>query len=102
MKAPVTEGNLLIPDISGFTRFVQITDIETGSYIISRLLAVLLDSNMLNLKISEIEGDAILFYKLGERLSRQNILAQFDAMQDRFRSEILLLATKTGIELILV
>jgi hypothetical protein len=97
--AGVTEGNLLIPDISGFTRFVQVTDITTGSYVISKLLAVLLDSNMLGLKVSEIEGDAILFYKSGERLSRKEILTQFDTMQERFRRELLSLSMETNVKI---
>jgi hypothetical protein len=99
--ARVNGGNLLIPDISGFTRFVQITDMETGRYVISRLLTVLLDSNMLDLAVSEIEGDAILFYKLGKRLSRKAILKQFDIMQNRFRREILQLSIETGIKIYL-
>jgi hypothetical protein len=99
--ARVNEGNLLIPDISGFTRFVQITDMETGRYVISRLLTVLLNSNMLGLKVSEIEGDAILFYKLGKRLSRGAILKQFDIMQNRFRREVLQLSIETGIKIYL-
>jgi hypothetical protein len=98
-RAGVTEGNLLIPDISGFTRFVQVTDIATGSYVISKLLAVVLDSNMLGLKVSEIEGDAILFYKSGKRLSRKEVLAQFDTMQNRFRKEVLSLSMETKIEI---
>jgi hypothetical protein len=98
-SAPATEGNLLIPGMSGFTRFVQVTDMETGRYIISRLLTVLLESNMLDLKLSEIEGDAILFYKLGRRLSRKEILIQFGTMQRLFHKELLSLSRETGIEI---
>lgn len=97
--ASVTEGNLLIPDISGFTRFVQVTDIATGSYVISKLLSVVLDSNMLGLKVSEIEGDAILFYRTGKRLLSKEVLLQFDIMHDRFRSELLSLTIETGIKI---
>jgi hypothetical protein len=85
--------------MSGFTRFVQVTDMETGRYIISRLLTVLLESNMLDLKVSEIEGDAILFYKLGRRLSRKEILIQFGTMQRLFHKELLSLSKETGIEI---
>jgi hypothetical protein len=95
--ARLTEGNLLIPDISGFTKFVQDTDMDTGSYVISRLLTRLLDCNILNLKVSEIEGDAILFYKMGKRLSPENVLSQFEFMQKGFSAELQQLSAETGI-----
>jgi len=97
--ATLNQGSLLIPDISGFTKFVHDTDIGTGKYVISRLLTVLLDCNILGLKVSEIEGDAILFYKLGKRLSSEEVLAQFSTMQHRFSIELSKLSRETGIEL---
>lgn len=97
--ANLNEGNLLIPDISGFTRFVHDTDMNTGSYVISRLLTVLLDCNILGLKVSEIEGDAILFYKMGKRFSRTEVISQFNIMQKRFGAEILRLSGETRIEI---
>jgi hypothetical protein len=59
-------GLLFIPDISGFTKFVNETEIEHSRYIIQELLETLINANDLGLEISEIEGDAILFYKFGE------------------------------------
>ncbi|GMQ82150.1 MAG: hypothetical protein BMS9Abin05_1594 [Rhodothermia bacterium] len=53
---------LLIPDISGFTRFVNEIEIEHGRHIVSELLEVIIDSDDLGLTVAEIEGDAILFY----------------------------------------
>src|SRR6266566_3165476 len=61
-----TRGLLFIPDISGFTRFVNETEIEHSRLIIQELLETLINTNQLGLEISEIEGDAILFYKFGE------------------------------------
>ena len=52
----------LIPDISGFTQFVTQTETSHGQHIISELLELLIDSNDLGLTLSEIEGDAVLFY----------------------------------------
>ena len=57
---------LFIPDISGFTRFVNEVEIEHSRFIIQQLLEVLIKANEVGLEISEIEGDAILFYKFGE------------------------------------
>lgn len=60
------KGLLFIPDISGFTRFVNETEIEHSRIIIQELLELLINSNRIGLQVSEIEGDAILFYKYGE------------------------------------
>lgn len=59
-------GFIFIPDISGFTQFVNSVELKHSQHIISELLEVLLDTNEMGLKVSEVEGDAILFYKLGE------------------------------------
>ena len=61
-----TEGYFFIPDISGFTRFVNETEIDHSRLIIQELLEILINSNQIGLEVSEIEGDAILFYKFGE------------------------------------
>lgn len=53
---------LFIPDISGFTEFVQTTDVEHSRYVISQLLEKLIEANTLDLKLAEIEGDALFFY----------------------------------------
>lgn len=58
-------GLLFIPDISGFTRFVSEMEIEHSRQIIQDLLETLMDANELGLNVSEVEGDAILFYKFG-------------------------------------
>jgi len=59
-------GLLFIPDISGFTRFVNEVEIDHSRIIIQQLLEELIKANDLGLQISEIEGDAILFYKYGD------------------------------------
>jgi len=49
---------LFIPDISGFTKFVQTTEVEHSQHVISELLEVLISANTQELKLAEIEGDA--------------------------------------------
>ena len=56
---------LFIPDISGFTKFVNATEIEHSKHIISELLELLINNDKLGLKVAEIEGDAVFFYKKG-------------------------------------
>ena len=57
---------IFIPDISGFTKFVTETEITHSQHIISELINAIIIENSLNLKISEIEGDAVLFYRIGK------------------------------------
>jgi len=54
---------IFIPDISGFTEFVNQTAIEHSQHIISELLEIIINADSLNFTVSEIEGDAVLFYK---------------------------------------
>ncbi|WP_298739699.1 DUF2652 domain-containing protein [uncultured Chitinophaga sp.] len=73
-------GLLFIPDISGFTRFVNEIEIEHSRHIIQQLLEVLINANNTGLEISEIEGDAILFYKFGQPLALEAIYKQVEEM----------------------
>ena len=51
-----------IPDISGFSGFVENTAIEHSIHIISELLEILLDNNSLEMTLAEVEGDALFMY----------------------------------------
>jgi hypothetical protein len=82
------KGLIFIPDISGFTRFVQETEIEHAGHIVSELLELLIDANQLGMEVSEIEGDAILFFRQGESPSAEAVFAQAEAMQLAFRNQL--------------
>jgi len=56
---------LCIPDISGFTHFMGDIDFELSAKVVPALLNNIIYSNEINLNISEIEGDAVLFYRSG-------------------------------------
>jgi predicted nucleic-acid-binding protein len=60
------KGLIFIPDISGFTKFVHAVELKHSQHIIMELIETLIDANEMGLNVSEIEGDAILFYKFGE------------------------------------
>ncbi|WP_157510397.1 DUF2652 domain-containing protein [Flavobacterium frigidarium] len=51
-----------MPDISGFTNFVNNTEVEHSIHIIAELLEILLDSTVLDLELVEIEGDALFMF----------------------------------------
>lgn len=91
-------GTILIPDISGFTSFVNETEFDTGREITRRLLKVMIESNILNLEISEIEGDAVLFYKKNQ-ITLTQIKFQFESMLNNFNAKIDELKAETGIEI---
>jgi len=82
-------GLIFIPDISGFTRFVNQTEIEHSRFIIQELLEILVNSNQIGLEISEIEGDAILFYKYGEAPELKDIYEQVEKMFCEFHRHLI-------------
>lgn len=51
-----------MPDISGFTKFVNSTEIEHSIHIIAELLETLIDNNIIDLQLVEIEGDALFMF----------------------------------------
>ncbi|MHA6278651.1 DUF2652 domain-containing protein [Salinimicrobium sp. CAU 1759] len=95
----VEDANLIIPDISGFTRFVHTTDEVIGNMVIYRLLSAIMKSNILNLTVAEIEGDAILFFKKGKKFTPEEILHQFDLMLKNFNKEVQRLSQEIGAEI---
>jgi len=84
------QGLLFIPDISGFTRFVNETDIEHSRLIIQELLELLINSNQMGLTVSEVEGDAILFYKFGEAPQAADLYKQVETMFCEFHRALIL------------
>lgn len=84
----IHEGIILIPDFSGFTEFVFSTKLYTGEYIVRQLLSTLIDINDQYFEISEIEGDAILFYRYDDQPSYQNISTILCKMRNAFNQKI--------------
>ena len=82
---------LFIPDISGFTHFVQNTEIEHSQHVISELLETLINANTQNLQLAEIEGDALFFYKENTILSQEMLLAQMENMFTAFYTHLKIL-----------
>jgi hypothetical protein len=78
------QGLIFIPDISGFTNFVKSIDIDLGVTITRDLLNVIIDNNPLDLDLSEIEGDAVLFYKIGKPICLKEVMNSFNNMYEAF------------------
>ena len=79
---------IFIPDISGFTKFVTDCKIDHSNHIISNLINIILDSNLLELKVSEIEGDAVLFYSKGTPPTKEEIIQQSKRMFIDFHTNL--------------
>lgn len=79
---------LIIPDISGFTEFVNTTEINHSQHIISELLELLIDSNELGMTVSEVEGDAILFFKKDPYPELNQIISQARTMFINFHNHL--------------
>lgn len=82
------KGLLFIPDISGFSKFVNEMEIQHSRLIIQELLETIINSNNIGLELSEIEGDAILFYKFGESPDLKDIYKQVEKMFCEFHKSI--------------
>jgi hypothetical protein len=92
MKAKPTL--ICIPDISGFTQFMSNMDFELTSKVIPSLLNNIIYSNEIDLKVSEIEGDAVLFYRPGEPPPFEKLVNQCKHFYTEFYKQLAFLREK--------
>lgn len=93
------EGLIFIPDISGFTNFVKNIGINDGVSITRELLSEIIDNNPLNLELSEIEGDALLFYKIGKPIPLNTVLDAFHNIYEAFNQKYNILKAKYDVDI---
>ncbi|WP_207496976.1 DUF2652 domain-containing protein [Aridibaculum aurantiacum] len=92
------KGIIFIPDITGFTNFVSSININTGMLITQTLLQEIMEHNTLKMEVSEIEGDAILFYKIGEPIPLAELFIAFKQMQAAFNYRYAAFKTKFNLQ----
>ena len=85
---------ICIPDISGFTQFMSDTDIELSSIVIPSLLNKIIYANDIDLKVSEIEGDAVLFYRTGDLPPFDILIQQCRKFYVKFYEQLKVLKSK--------
>ncbi len=85
---------ICIPDISGFTQFMSKTNIELSSEVIPALLNKVIYANQIGLKVSEIEGDAVLFFKPGELPPFKELIGQCRKFYEEFYIQLNVLHEK--------
>ncbi len=86
---------ILIPDISGFTGFTGATEIDHAAHIITELLELIIASNETDFTLAEIEGDAVLFYRKGEPLRREQLIDQCLRMFSNFHRQLMVIERDT-------
>lgn len=102
---------IYIPDINGFTAYISKTDIRVAKRVIPALLKTIIEQNELNLKLVEIQGDAILYYRIGEPPTPYEMVSQskriFSAFTEKLESlslelpaEALSLPERLGIKIV--
>lgn len=92
------QGLIFIPDISGFTNFVKRIPIDLGVSITRDLLNEIIDNSPIDIHLSEIEGDAVLFYKLGKPIGLKTLLAAFSTMTKAFKSKYAVYKTRHNLK----
>ena len=83
-----SQALIFIPDISGYTKFVTETETKHSKHIITELLEVIINANTLKLQISEIEGDAVLFYRKGDAPKLAELILQAKKMFLAFHTQL--------------
>ena len=86
---------ILIPDISGFTDFTSTTEIDHSAHIVAELLQLIIDANETDFMLAEIEGDAVLFYRTGEPLQREQLINQCLVMFSKFHAQLKIIERDT-------
>lgn len=79
---------LYIPDITGFTEFANETEITHGQHIITELLEGIIKLNELGMIVSEVEGDAVLFYKQNDIPTFEQVVSQSEKIFVDFHERI--------------
>lgn len=84
----VQKALICIPDINGFTEFMSDTSLGLSAKVIPALLNEIIYSNTIGLKVSEIEGDAVLFYRTGEPPPMRDLIFQCYFFHRKFYQKI--------------
>lgn len=77
MGASDCRGLLLIPEISGYGEFVNEVELAYGEHIVSELFQLLFaNTGSVDVKLSEMDGDALFFYRQGPPPEFDRLMAQ--------------------------
>jgi len=77
-------GVILIADITGYTQFLSATEIEHANFIVVNLFSAMLENSPKDLRVMEVEGDALFCWLPMEKRS-VSIGPLFQLVQRQFR-----------------
>jgi len=82
-------STILIPDISGYTSFMSQSELEHNAFILSNLIESIIEHNDLNFTVSEVEGDAVLLYKIGPPVDWKQLINHCLELHDVFHHQLI-------------
>ncbi len=77
------EITFLIPDISGFTKFLKTTEISHSKHIIEELMNLLIKETKELFQIAEVEGDALFLYQFDHKIDVDSV---YKLVQNAFKA----------------
>jgi hypothetical protein len=93
MDSSIEHGYLVLADISGYTSFIQKSELDHGPKIIHNLISIIIDELTPVLRLAEVEGDAVFAYAPASKLMRGELLLEliesaYCAFQNCIRSMV--------------
>ena len=79
---------MFIPDMTGFTEFMTSTSPEQSHQIVEEMLKSITESNQLDLRISDLIGDAVFFFKTGRPPSLSEVIDQSKLISTKFKDQL--------------
>ncbi len=76
MESPIQRGYLVLADISGYTSFIEETELDHGPKILRELILLILQHLTPTLTLAEVEGDAVFVYAPETDLTRGELLLE--------------------------
>ena len=91
MDTQIQNGYIVLADISGFTPFMQDTEITHSSTILQNIIELIISHLTPTMNLAEVEGDAVFAYAPMLKISRGELLIEiientYAAFRDRRRS----------------
>ena len=91
MGSEVQKGYIVLADISGFTSFMEETEITHSSGILRDLIELIIGNFTPTMNLAEVEGDAVFTYAPNSNISRGELLLEiiettYAAFRDRQRT----------------
>jgi uncharacterized protein YndB with AHSA1/START domain len=91
MDTQIQNGYVVLADISGFTSFMEDTEITHSSNILRNIIELIIEHFTPTMNLAEVEGDAVFSYAPESKISRGELLlevieATYAAFRDRQRT----------------